>query len=101
LPRSRSILPCAAPCTRKAMANLVLSGVLAIGIGGGHALLLRRLTNWAVRGGAIRALLVAAVVLRLVLVTMIAAVLLLWGPGLAVWALAACWIGRTMALAHT
>jgi hypothetical protein len=83
------------------MANLVLSGVLAAGIGSGHALLLRRLTNWFIRWKATRALLVVTAVLRLVLVTMIAAVLLLWGPGLAVWALASCWIGRTLALALT
>jgi hypothetical protein len=64
------------------MVNLVLSGVLAVGIGSGHALLLHHLTNWFIRWRAMRTLLVVTVVLRLVLVTMITAVLLLWGPGL-------------------
>jgi hypothetical protein len=83
------------------MANLVLSGVLAVGIGSGHALLLRRLTNGFIRWRAMRTLLVVTVVLRLALVAIIAAVLLLWGPGLAVWTLGGCWIGRSMTLTLT
>jgi hypothetical protein len=83
------------------MASLVLSGVLAIGIGSAHAMLLRCLTNWFLGSKAVRTLLVVTAVLRFVLVSMIAAILLLWGPGPAIWALIGCWIGRTMALALT
>jgi hypothetical protein len=80
------------------MINLALSGVLAVGIGSGHALLLRCLTMWFLRSRAMLILLVATVVFRLVLVSMITAILFLGGPGPAMSALAGCWIGRTMAL---
>jgi hypothetical protein len=83
------------------MANLVFSGVLAIGIGSGHAMLLRCLTTWCLGWRAVRTLLVVTAVLRFVLVSMIAAILLWWGPGPAMWALVGYWIGRTMALARS
>lgn len=82
------------------MAKLVLSGVVAIGIGGGHAMLLRCLTDWCLGSRAVRTLLVVTAVLRFVLVGLIAAVLWWWGPGPAIGALVGCWMGRTMALAR-
>jgi hypothetical protein len=81
------------------MVNLVLTGVLVVGIGSGHAMLLCRLTNCFLGSKAVRTLLVVTAILRLILVSMIAAILLWWGPGPAIWALVGCWIGRTMALA--
>ena len=83
------------------MVNLVLTGVLAVGIGSGHAMLLRCLTNWFLGSKAVRTLLVVTAVLRLILVSMIAAIWLLWGPGPAIWAWVGRWIGRTMALTLT
>jgi hypothetical protein len=81
------------------MVNPVLTGVLAVGIGSGQTMLLRCLTNWFLGSKAVRTLLVATAVLRLILVSMIGAILLWWGPDPAMWALVGCWIGRTMAFA--
>ena len=81
------------------MTSLMLSGGVALGIGMGHTLLLRQLTDALMRHGSVHTIVRSTALLRLVPIAMLSSVLWLGGVTPALAALVGFWCGRTATLA--
>jgi hypothetical protein len=80
------------------MVSLLVAGFWAIGLGIGHTMLLRSLTERLVVSGSGQALLIGVACLRLGLLVLVSSIVWRWGAGPGVMTLVGFWLGRTVVL---